>query len=57
MKELIGSDIYIDKELKIIFISINRKLTTESMRPEVTKSIQGYEVVILECINNIEYLN
>lgn len=56
MKGLIGSDIYIDKELKIIFISINRKLTTES-RPEVTKSIQGYEVIILECINNIEYLN
>lgn len=57
MKGLIGSDIYIDKELKIIFISLNRKLTIESMRHEITKSIQGYEVVILECINNIEYLN
>lgn len=54
-----GVDIYIDRELKIIFISMNEKLTSESMEGLANSfpDLEDYKTIIFESINEIKFLN
>ena len=54
-----GVDIYIDKEKEIMFISMNEKMTHESQRrlKENLGMLKGYQVMVFDYINDIEFLN
>ena len=54
-----GVDIYIDKEKEIMFISMNEKMTPESQRrlKENLGMLKGYQVMVFDYINDIEFLN
>ncbi len=54
-----GIDIYIDREKEIMFISMNEKMTPESQRrlKENLGMLKGYQVMVFDYINDIEFLN
>lgn len=54
-----GVNIYIDKEKEIMFISMNEKMAPESQRrlKENLGMLKGYQVMVFDYINDIEFLN
>ena len=54
-----GVDIYIDNNKKIMYISMNQKMTEESYRKakEGINVIKGYQVMVFDYINDIKFLN
>lgn len=54
-----GVDIYIDNDKQIMYVSMNEKMTYESYRKakEGVNTIEGYQVMVFESINDIKFLN
>ena len=54
-----GVDIYIDDKNKIMYVSLNESVSTEALQRirESLKNCKTYEIVVMEEINNINFLN
>ena len=54
-----GVDIYIDNDKEIMYISMNKKMTSESQRriKENIDSLRGYKAMVFDYINDIKFLN